>query len=247
MLEDDLRERCTEDPAVDQRAQAEFQRAREAQRTAQAYEVWRDEWITQVAVAYLLACVFVRFLEDNELVPEARLAGVGARNAQAKDRHTVYFQEHPRDTELGYLHSVFREVGQLPGATALFDEKKNPSGSWSYRLMARACWSSSGASWTRTAVSLPRLHRPDLGNALSRRPLPDLSEAARTKYALLQTPEFVEEFILDRTLDPALAEFGHKVVRLIDPACGSGHFLLGAFARILKHWQDSEPGTTRAS
>jgi hypothetical protein len=36
----------------------------------------------------------------------------------------------------------------------------------------------------------------------------DLSEAARKKYALLQTPEFVEEFILDRTLDPAIEEFG---------------------------------------
>ncbi|WP_305016969.1 hypothetical protein [Mycobacterium tuberculosis] len=28
----------------------------------------------------------------------------------------------------------------------------------------------------------------------------DLSEAARKRYALLQTPEFVEEFILDRRL-----------------------------------------------
>ena len=36
----------------------------------------------------------------------------------------------------------------------------------------------------------------------------DLSEAARKKYALLQTPEFVEEFILERTLEPALNEFG---------------------------------------
>ena len=36
----------------------------------------------------------------------------------------------------------------------------------------------------------------------------DLSEAARKKYALLQTPVFVEEFILDRTLDPAIEEFG---------------------------------------
>jgi len=34
----------------------------------------------------------------------------------------------------------------------------------------------------------------------------DLSEDVRKKYALLQTPEFVEEFILDRTLEPALAE-----------------------------------------
>ena len=49
----------------------------------------------------------------------------------------------------------------------------------------------------------------------------DLSEAARKKYALLQTPEFVEEFILDRTLTPAIAEFGFREVRLIDPACFS--------------------------
>ena len=36
----------------------------------------------------------------------------------------------------------------------------------------------------------------------------DLSEAARKTYALLQTPEFVEEFILKYTLDPAIEEFG---------------------------------------
>jgi hypothetical protein len=33
----------------------------------------------------------------------------------------------------------------------------------------------------------------------------------------------VEEFILDQTLDPAIAEFGLKEVTLIDPTCGSGH------------------------
>ena len=55
----------------------------------------------------------------------------------------------------------------------------------------------------------------------------DLSEAARKTYALLQTPEFVEEFILDRTLTPAIEEFGLDGLRMIDPTCGSGHFLLG--------------------
>ena len=71
----------------------------------------------------------------------------------------------------------------------------------------------------------------------------DLSEAAKKQYALLQTPVFVEEFILDRTLEPAIDEFGLAEVRLIDPACGSGHFLLGAFARLLAHWREREPGT----
>jgi type I restriction-modification system DNA methylase subunit len=53
----------------------------------------------------------------------------------------------------------------------------------------------------------------------------------------------VEEFILDRTLDPAIAEFGVKGFRMIDPACGSGHFLLGSFRRLLDCWQRKEPGT----
>src|SRR5581483_7570446 len=69
----------------------------------------------------------------------------------------------------------------------------------------------------------------------------DLSETARDKYALLQTPRFVEEFILDRTLTPAIEEFGFREVRLIDPACGSGHFLLGAFDRLLEKWIRYEP------
>ena len=34
----------------------------------------------------------------------------------------------------------------------------------------------------------------------------DLSDYAKKTYALLQTPEFVEEFILDQTMEPALAE-----------------------------------------
>src|SRR5262249_36612533 len=73
----------------------------------------------------------------------------------------------------------------------------------------------------------------------------DLSEAARKKYALPQTPAFVEEFILDRTLTPAVETFGLETVRLIAPACGSGHFLLGAFARLLDAWARREPATPR--
>ena len=45
---------------------------------------------------------------------------------------------------------------------------------------------------------------------------------------------FVEEFILDRTLTPAIDEFGLEKVRMIDPTCGSGHFLLGGFARLFR-------------
>jgi len=73
----------------------------------------------------------------------------------------------------------------------------------------------------------------------------DLSDHAKKTFALLQTPVFVEEFILNRTLEPAIATFGLADTTVIDPTCGSGHFLLGAFARLFERWLESEPGTNR--
>ncbi|MCX5745740.1 MAG: BREX-2 system adenine-specific DNA-methyltransferase PglX, partial [Proteobacteria bacterium] len=70
----------------------------------------------------------------------------------------------------------------------------------------------------------------------------DLSEDVRKRYALLQTPDFVESYILDRTLEPAIARFGLDDTTLIDPTCGSGHFLLGAFDRLFEHRLRAEPG-----
>jgi hypothetical protein len=73
----------------------------------------------------------------------------------------------------------------------------------------------------------------------------DLSEHAKKTYALLQTPEFVEEFILDRTVEPAIATFGLADTTIIDPTCGSGHFLLGAFRRLFDRWVEASPSTPR--
>jgi SAM-dependent methyltransferase len=71
----------------------------------------------------------------------------------------------------------------------------------------------------------------------------DLDADIRKRFALLQTPEFVERYILDKTLTPALVEFDPKDLRdrgecfrVIDPTCGSGHFLTGAFHRLADWW-----------
>ncbi len=69
-LEDDLRERSRTEAGLHDTLQREYQAAREAGRTGEAFEVWREGMLTQAAVAWLLGCVFVRFLEDNGLVDE---------------------------------------------------------------------------------------------------------------------------------------------------------------------------------
>lgn len=63
-----------------------------------------------------------------------------------------------------------------------------------------------------------------------------VSEDARKGRALVQTPYFVAKFLLERTLAPALQEFGVERVKMIDPACGTGHILLPALHMIVGAW-----------
>ena len=251
-LEEDLRGRCADDPELDAFLQGEHRRAITRERTAETYDSWRDEHLTQVAVAWILGCVFVRFLEDNALVDPPRLSGPGDRRQRALDEHNLYFRVHPTDSDRDYLLHVFRAVAALPVAGQLFDEEHNPI--WSLEQPGREFRAPSGDAATRLLGLWQRID-PDSGALAHDFTDPawdtrflgdlyqDLSESARKRYALLQTPEFVEEFILDRTLDPAIEEFGFREVRLIDPACGSGHFLLGAFRRLDALYERHEPGT----
>lgn len=246
-LEKDLTARSdlAELPEVKEALRAEYDRAQKAERTAQSYETWRADYGTQVAVAWVLAAVFARFLEDNGLLELARLSGPGAQLQRARDEHELYFREHPTETDREYLLDVFRSLGQLPGMGAIFLEQN--------LIFELPNWLSGDA-----AGELLRFFQqidPATGDLVHEFTDPtwdtrflgdlyqDLSAAARKRYALLQTPNFVEAFILDRTLDPAIEEFGLEGFRMIDPACGSGHFLLGAFERILDRWQKKEPGT----
>jgi hypothetical protein len=246
-LKADLLERAEEVTEVGAGLRAAHRAVVEGERTAQAFEAWRDDYLEQVAVAWILACVFVRYLEDNDLIEETYLAGVGDRRRAAEDALDAFHRAHPHDTDRDYLLDVFRRVGSFQAVADLYAEGKTPiwavgpSGDGAKRLLR--FWQEIDPA----SGGLKRSFRTEEGDTRFLGDLyQDLSEAARKKYALLQTPEFVEEFILDHTLTPALDEFGLEKVRLIDPTCGSGHFLLGAFRRLFDLWARREPGTERA-
>ena len=93
---------------------AEFERAKKAERTAQNYEDWRSDAITQASAAWVLACVFVRFLEDNRLIDPPKIAGPGERLQRARDEHELYFRAHPKLTDRDYLLAIFDELAKLP-------------------------------------------------------------------------------------------------------------------------------------
>ncbi|MFE3070561.1 BREX-2 system adenine-specific DNA-methyltransferase PglX [Streptomyces sp. NPDC059247] len=232
------------------RLRAEYDRARKLGRTAATWNTWLDERITQVAVAWVLGSVFVRFSEDNGLIPEPFLTAPGEdRRDLALARYEEYLSTSEDPTYRGWLERAFDELGAGQAGRLLFDRRHNPL----YQIPL----SHDGARelvdfWRGRDEEGVLVH--DFTDALNEDGTEgwdtrflgdlyqDLSEAARKTYALLQTPEFVEEFILDRTMDPAVREFGYEDLKMIDPTCGSGHFVLGAFRRLVRLWGDGQPG-----
>ncbi|MCB9660514.1 MAG: BREX-2 system adenine-specific DNA-methyltransferase PglX [Sandaracinaceae bacterium] len=234
ILEKDLEARIEHSPAVTRALKAQHAHEKADERTADAFPQWRDAFVEQVAAAWLLSCVFVRVLEDRGLLGQHRLAGPGAADSQR-----TFFEMAPSLTERDYLLLVFRELSRLPAAAGLFDAQHNPV--W------KLAPSAEGAKALLQLFRTPHADAPALrfgqddtrflGDLYQ-----DLNENVRKRFALLQTPDFVESFILDQTLDPAIQKFGLDQTDLIDPTCGSGHFLLGAFERVYDARLREEPG-----
>ncbi len=244
-LEDDLRKRVGEDAALKQRWQAEHRDALEAQRTAASWTEFIQDRLTQAAVAWALTSVFVRFCEDNGLVAPVWIAGPPDRRQEALDAQLDYFRQHPEETDRDWLLQAVRHLKQLPATAGLVDDRSplwqvQPSGQAVTKLL----------DFWRARDDHGELVHDLRDETLSTRFLgdlyQDLSDHAKKTYALLQTPVFVEEFILDQTLEPALAERPLEGFRLIDPTCGSGHFLLGAFDRFVDKWREQDPGLSDA-
>ncbi len=169
------------------------------------------------------------------------ITGPESRRQEALDAQLAFFRTHPEDTDREWLKSAIDYLAALPATKALVESHSalylvSPSGDAVTGLLD--FWRTRREDGTLVHdLQDPSLSTRFLGDLYQ-----DLSQHAKDTYALLQTPVFVEEFILDRTLEPALKERPLEGFKLIDPTCGSGHFLLGAFDRLLDRWNRHAPG-----
>ncbi|GAA3673757.1 hypothetical protein FB459_2837 [Yimella lutea] len=240
-LEDDLRARVESQPEVRAKWTREHRQATEQERTSMSWQAWRDDRVTQAAVAWVLTTVFIRFCEDNRLLQPVWISGPADRRQEALDAELSYFRLNPEHTSREWLEQAIEHLRTVHATRSLVESHSplwsvSPSGPAAQRLVNFWRQSSEDGAliWDFTDAELSTRFLGDLYQ--------DLSDYAKKTYALLQTPEFVEEFILDQTMEPALAERPLDGFTLIDPTCGSGHFLLGAFARLNRRWAAHAPG-----
>ncbi|MBL8618787.1 MAG: BREX-2 system adenine-specific DNA-methyltransferase PglX [Deltaproteobacteria bacterium] len=217
------------DPAAERTLRAEHAAELEARRTADPYTVWLGWRCQQLAAAWLLSGLFLRALEDRGLLPP-RLRAVDARRATLR-------RLCPWLDDRAVLRVTLAEAAATKGFASVFDEAHNPI--WTL-------WpSAAGATALLEGLADPAgLGGLDLSG--DTRWLGDVYEEldkdARERFALRQTPDFVEVLLLDLALTPALrAATRVQEVTVIDPACGSGHLLVGSFWRLFRALQNENP------
>ncbi|MFO1421478.1 MAG: SAM-dependent methyltransferase, partial [Candidatus Competibacteraceae bacterium] len=119
-LEADLRARFVAHSDYRDRLTADWRAARDAGRTAEAVETWAEAQFTQSAVAWVLACVFVRFCEDNGLLDAPLIAGIDRRGQSAVARQEAFYLQHPTASDNDYLRDAFAAAARFPGLTDVF-------------------------------------------------------------------------------------------------------------------------------
>jgi hypothetical protein len=202
------------------------------ERVGEEYTVWTDLLSRRAAVLWVLKSVYVRVLEDRGLVNPGRLLDEEAQQ--------LFEQLAPNLGETAFLRWIYRDLASRDGGLPeLFGtqpaELALPSDDLSRALIAywRHQDPDTGARWSFAEEHFEGELMGDLYQ--------ELDPVVKARYALCQTPDFVRAFMLDRTLTPAIESFGADQVRLLDPACGSGHLLIDGLKRLFQATQAQHP------
>ncbi|MCA2181017.1 BREX-2 system adenine-specific DNA-methyltransferase PglX [Nonomuraea glycinis] len=245
LVADDLREQVERVPEIGARLKGMHRAADQVGRTGETWNDWLTAQCNQAASSWVIACAFIRFCEDNDLTRHRWIASrdaAGNAISDAADAEAAWIQRNPRLTAREWLREAFTWLRSTRAGHGLFPDTDFI---WWWDISADRAEALIAAFRRRDedGVRLAHdFHSAELDTRFLGDLYQDLSEHIRKRYALLQTPVFVEEFILDLTLTPALDDFGLDGLKLIDPTCGSGHFLLGAFDRLLEAWGEQAPG-----
>ncbi|HEX9075774.1 MAG TPA: N-6 DNA methylase, partial [Anaerolineae bacterium] len=154
----------------------------------------------------------VRELKDrnrpNDLIPELN------KRFRALDRvynSQLFAPHYSEDLDIGEPSTLAGIINGLYGSPANFT-------SYNFALI--------------DADVLGRVYEQYLGYVLSEHEELEAKKAKRKSQGIYYTPTFVVKYIVQQTLGKYLEERGYntaRTVRVLDPACGSGSFLIEAF------------------
>ena len=205
----------------------------------------------KVLDALLCRLVFACYLFDRKVILPAYLEAIGLRGAgHLRDVLGI----EPKNKAKAYLYDLFRKLGQDFNGDLFSDDldaeaRQVPPAYLEpldefFRSTNVQTGQTSFPFWiydfgvipieTISAIYERFLKRGDKRTEQPNKPDENISKRKGVFY----TPRFLAEIVLDIALATTSSLLGR---RYLDPACGSGIFLVGLFNRIAEEWKQANP------
>ena len=237
LLAESIRRRVEASPRLARRVE----RIYDGEGTDEPFNVWLDRWCRQAAIQFILRILFLRVLEDRELL--------GATRIRTVDGQRMWAQLTRNLGATSYVQFCFWDAAHL--LPDLFEPSDYDVALPADELVQRFL----DDVWRRPDSDRPGWLRFDFRPDPARRDAgfqtrfigdlyQELDAEIRERYALLQTPDFIAQFILENTLLKRFEEVDFREVTLMDPTCGSGHFEVDAFWMFVARYE-AAAGKTR--
>jgi hypothetical protein len=189
----------------------------------------------KVLDALLCRVVFACYLFDRDVVGENYLRQIGLRRGSHL-RDVLGLQ--PRSVAKNYLYELFRRLGRDFNGDLFSDDLNAEArlvsvahiGLLDDFFRATDVLSGQQSFWPYDFAAIP----VETISAIYERFLKDSEKQEGAFY----TPRFLAELVLDVALAGTPALLDH---RYLDPACGSGIFLVGLFNRMAEEWKGMNP------
>lgn len=210
-------------------------RMHQADGTGEEFTLWLDRWCRQAAIQFILRLLFLRVLEDRDLLGVTRLRTTDGQQMWAQLTRNLGAASYVQWCCWDAAHLLPDLFGPTEYDLVLPDDEL-------VQRFLDDVWRrpdpDRGGDWLRFDFRPDPEHQDEgfrtrfIGDLYQ-----ELDAEIRERYALLQTPHFVAQFILEHTLLKRFEEKDFHEITLIDPTCGSGHFLVDAFWHFVARYE----------
>lgn len=179
--------------------------------------------------------IFLRFCEDRGVEPYGQLKSAVAKGSDYEQLHDIFLAADDKynsglfDFEKDKITQGLKVTNKV--IKGIIDDMYYPLSQYDFKALPVEVLGNAYEQFLGKVIRINKAHHAVIEEK------PEVRKAGGVFY----TPQYIVDYIVENTVGKLIAGKTPKEIekiKIVDPACGSGSFLLGAFDYLLKYHQN---------
>ena len=179
--------------------------------------------------------IFLRFCEDRGVEPYGQLKSAVSKGSSYENLHAIFLAADDKynsglfDFEKDKITQDLKVTNKV--IKGIIDDMYYPLSQYDFKALPVEVLGNAYEQFLGKVIRINKAHHAVIEEK------PEVRKAGGVFY----TPQYIVDYIVENTVGKLIADKTPKEIekiKIVDPACGSGSFLLGAFDYLLKYHQN---------